>query len=88
MKGETKVLDYHDVLLYQSDLDLLTGPYWLNDQVLHHCRSTTIVCDTCPDHFRAWGPDHRVLLRVPEQGRVHRRQHFLLQPFRHLPCIT
>lgn len=34
MKGEQKVLDYHDVLLYKSDSDLLTAPYWLNDQVL------------------------------------------------------
>ena len=28
-----KVLDYGDVLLRQSDVDLLKGPHWLNDQV-------------------------------------------------------
>ncbi len=28
-----KVLDYGDVLLRQSDVDLLKGAHWLNDQV-------------------------------------------------------
>jgi hypothetical protein len=27
-----RVLDYHDVLLYDTDVDLLKGPEWLNDQ--------------------------------------------------------
>lgn len=31
--GDDKVLSYGDNLLRQSDLDLLDGPYWLNDQV-------------------------------------------------------
>lgn len=30
---ETRVLSYHDVFLRQADVDLLTGPDWLNDQV-------------------------------------------------------
>lgn len=28
------VLSYHDSLLRQSDVDLLNGPYWLNDQII------------------------------------------------------
>lgn len=35
-KGETgsdKVLSYGDVLLRRSDVELLDGPEWLNDQV-------------------------------------------------------
>ena len=28
------MLDYGDVLLRQSDVDLLRGPHWLNDQVM------------------------------------------------------
>ena len=32
-----KVLDYHDVLLYDSDLDLLEGQEWLNDQACIPC---------------------------------------------------
>ena len=28
------VLSYHDSLLKQSDVDLLTGPHWLNDQII------------------------------------------------------
>lgn len=28
-----RVLSYHDVLLLKSDVDLLQGPEWLNDQV-------------------------------------------------------
>ncbi len=31
--GERKVLDYHDVLLREADVDLLRSPEWLNDQV-------------------------------------------------------
>ncbi|CAL8468357.1 g7897 [Coccomyxa elongata] len=34
MDKETKVLDYHDVLLYRTDIDLLTGDKWLNDQIV------------------------------------------------------
>ncbi|GLC33886.1 hypothetical protein PLESTB_000814600 [Pleodorina starrii] len=32
--GETKVLNYGDVLLREEDVSLLEGPYWLNDQVV------------------------------------------------------
>ena len=32
-----KVLDYHDVLLYDSDLNLLEGQEWLNDQACIPC---------------------------------------------------
>ena len=31
---EDKVLDYHDVLLRRADVELLTGPNWLNDQLI------------------------------------------------------
>ena len=31
---DDKVLSYGDNLLRQSDVDLLNGPHWLNDQVL------------------------------------------------------
>ncbi|KAK9914989.1 hypothetical protein WJX75_003382 [Coccomyxa subellipsoidea] len=34
MAREPKYLDYHDVLLYRSDVDLLKGKYWLNDQIV------------------------------------------------------
>ena len=33
--GDEKVLSYGDNLLRRSDIDLLEGPCWLNDQV--HC---------------------------------------------------
>ncbi|KAL1122145.1 hypothetical protein AAG570_003550 [Ranatra chinensis] len=33
-KGESVVLSYHDTLIYESDLDLLTGPHWLNDTII------------------------------------------------------
>lgn len=33
MAGE-KVLSYNDVLLRESDLDILRGPYYLNDQII------------------------------------------------------
>lgn len=65
MVKELKVLDYHDVLLYKRDVDLLTGDHWLNDQVLHttqfrletplsimHIRTKDIFCT----------PDYRFLL--------------------------
>jgi sentrin-specific protease 8 len=29
-----KVLSYFDVVVRQEDLDLLAGPFWLNDQCL------------------------------------------------------
>lgn len=32
MDPEAKALDYHDVLLRQGDVELLSGPHWLNDQ--------------------------------------------------------
>ncbi|XP_066994694.1 sentrin-specific protease 8 isoform X2 [Anabrus simplex] len=28
------VLNFHDTLLHQSDVDLLDGPYWLNDSII------------------------------------------------------
>jgi len=34
LNPDTKVLSYYDVLLRQSDLDLFTGPHWLNDQCI------------------------------------------------------
>ena len=33
MHPDEKVLSLGDVLLRRSDVDLLTGPHWLNDQV-------------------------------------------------------
>ena len=32
-----KLLDYHDVLLYHADAELLEKPNWLNDQASHSC---------------------------------------------------
>lgn len=34
MASDEIVLSYHDSLLRQSDVDLLRGPHWLNDQVI------------------------------------------------------
>ncbi|EIE19373.1 hypothetical protein COCSUDRAFT_54666 [Coccomyxa subellipsoidea C-169] len=34
MAKEPKILDYHDILLYRSDVDLLKGEFWLNDQIV------------------------------------------------------
>lgn len=31
--GNDKVCSYHDVLLRASDVDLVKGPHWLNDQI-------------------------------------------------------
>ena len=31
--GDDKLLSYGDILLRRSDIDLLKGPCWLNDQV-------------------------------------------------------
>lgn len=33
MDPDEKVLSYGDVLIRRSDAELLTGPFWLNDQV-------------------------------------------------------
>ena len=32
-----KLLDYHDVLLYYADAELLLKPNWLNDQASRSC---------------------------------------------------
>jgi len=34
MPVDDKVLSYFDVVLRQGDVDLLTGPNWLNDSLL------------------------------------------------------
>lgn len=31
--ADARLLSYHDVLLRKSDVQLLRGPHWLNDQV-------------------------------------------------------
>lgn len=31
---DDKVLDYHDVLLRRADVELLDGPFWVNDQII------------------------------------------------------
>ena len=64
-KGGDKVLSYGDVLLRRSDVNLLKGPHWLNDQVqLQDCstiakspgkaficnRNDTSTC-ACADHY-------------------------------------
>lgn len=70
MVKERKVLDYHDVLLYESDLRLLAGEEWLNDQacvrqswlmrmlcVAHVAsRRTPHVCEQCrlPQVINFW----------------------------------
>jgi hypothetical protein len=40
MHPDDKVLSLDDVLLRRSDVNLLIGPYWLNDQVIlrHACK--------------------------------------------------
>lgn len=38
MDPNEKVLSYGDVLIRRSDVELLSGPYWLNDQVLNSVR--------------------------------------------------
>ncbi len=35
--GKDKILSYGDNLLRRSDVELLKGPHWLNDQVLFAC---------------------------------------------------
>ncbi|KAK7869641.1 hypothetical protein R5R35_010010 [Gryllus longicercus] len=32
--SENDVISFHDSLLHKSDVDLLTGPYWLNDNLI------------------------------------------------------
>lgn len=32
--SQRRVLSYHDVLLREADVQLLQGPYWLNDQII------------------------------------------------------
>ena len=68
-----KVLDYHDVLLYADDTELLRGPQWLNDQAgssstisvhrisvsLYYIGRIPLVC-----------ADYSVLFRVPESRKV------------------
>ena len=34
MDGDAKCLSYYDVLLRWMDVELLTGNYWLNDQII------------------------------------------------------
>jgi len=34
LDSDKKVLSYNDVLLRRADVELLTGPRWLNDQVI------------------------------------------------------
>ncbi|XP_059052758.1 sentrin-specific protease 8 [Achroia grisella] len=34
MAKATVVLSFHEILLHQSDIDLLDGPYWLNDTII------------------------------------------------------
>jgi len=31
------VLNFNDSLLHKSDLDLLEGPHWINDQLINFC---------------------------------------------------
>lgn len=31
----SKILSYYDVILRESDLDILRGPHWLNDVIIH-----------------------------------------------------
>jgi hypothetical protein len=84
MKGEQKVLDYHDVLLYKSDLDLLMGPHWLNDQVLAaglQVSASRTSASTEPVSLRS---GYRVLLRVSQQGALPSQQYVLLRPCSHL----
>lgn len=62
--GDDKVLSYGDNLLRRSDVDLLAGPFWLNDQVL--------CLPFCPQNNFVWLLD----ANVPIHG--HADHHFLL----------
>lgn len=37
MDGDPVVLSFHDVCVRQSDVHLLTGPFWLNDTLISFC---------------------------------------------------
>lgn len=34
MAQASVILSFHEILLHKSDVDLLDGPYWLNDTVI------------------------------------------------------
>lgn len=56
---ETKVLDYGDVVLRRSDLDLLLPQQWLNDQVRPIASKRTI--KIIPAHALSHKHTHRLL---------------------------
>ena len=62
------VLDYHDVLLRQQDVQLLEGPHWLNDQVGVGPPTTATPAEVCADLPACLLPGlpiaDRLLLRV------------------------
>lgn len=46
-RANEKYLSYHDVFLRRGDVDLLQGPFWLNDQVP---RTTALTAATRKRH--------------------------------------
>lgn len=68
--GDKKVLSYGDNLLRKSDVDLLGGPYWLNDQVVLTlwyrpaclCKATHIAEQELGAAYMRAHADHHVLL--------------------------
>ncbi len=65
--GDEKVLSYGDNLLRRSDVDLLDGPFWLNDQVLLRA-----CLPFCPQNNFVWLVDANVPIHV------HADYHILL----------
>ena len=73
-----KVLNYHDVLLYAEDIELLITPQWLNDQA--SCRQRIhrhLFCLSCLDPSKQdmtglsfATADHSILVRVSESREV------------------
>ncbi|XP_048139224.1 NEDD8-specific protease 1 [Rhodamnia argentea] len=47
--GDEKILSYKDVVLRRSDLDILSGPYFLNDRVIEFYFSYLSSCYPSPD---------------------------------------
>ncbi|KAG6383259.1 hypothetical protein SASPL_156996 [Salvia splendens] len=48
-KANDKILSYNDVVLRRSDLDILSGPYFLNDRIIEFYFSYLTSCYTSED---------------------------------------
>ena len=72
--SDRKVLDYHDVLLYAGDVELLRGPQWLNDQAGGSFFLNTGKALTPLNRYRlatvSVSAGHSILFRVLRPGKV------------------